>query len=78
MEAFTKEGIARREAERDESVQFDIKDMHPPWYYEYELAGIVVHQGSADFGHYYSYIKVRLVSKKKSATNTFVQTNTHC
>lgn len=25
--------------------------------YDYELKGIVLHYGSADFGHYFSYIK---------------------
>ena len=28
-------------------------------YYEYKLKGVVVHTGTADFGHYYSYIQVR-------------------
>lgn len=28
-----------------------------PDYYNYELVGVVVHSGSADSGHYYSYIK---------------------
>jgi ubiquitin C-terminal hydrolase len=26
-------------------------------YYNYELAGVVVHTGTADSGHYYAYIK---------------------
>jgi len=30
---------------------------HHPDYYNYELVGIVVHSGTADSGHYYSYIK---------------------
>jgi ubiquitin C-terminal hydrolase len=34
--------------------------LHPASYYEYELVGIVVHQGSVDFGHYYSFIKERI------------------
>jgi len=29
-----------------------------PEYYRYKLKGIVVHTGTADFGHYYSYIEV--------------------
>jgi len=29
---------------------------HPKEYYEYKLAGVVVHVGVADAGHYYSYI----------------------
>lgn len=28
-------------------------------YYEYELVGVLVHSGTADGGHYYSYIKER-------------------
>ena len=30
---------------------------YPAEYYQYELVGIVVHSGTADSGHYYSYIK---------------------
>lgn len=29
-----------------------------PSYYQYELAGILVHTGTADYGHYYSFIRV--------------------
>lgn len=29
-----------------------------PAYYQYHLAGVVVHSGTAFAGHYYSYIKV--------------------
>jgi len=32
---------------------------HPDEYYEYELMGAVVHTGTADSGHYYSFIKER-------------------
>lgn len=31
----------------------------PDAYYEYKLAGVLVHMGTADSGHYYSYIKRR-------------------
>jgi ubiquitin C-terminal hydrolase len=55
LEPYTKEGIARREVET-EGQKVDLK--YPPSYYEYELVGIVVHMGTADCGHYYSYIKV--------------------
>merc|ERR1712174_183802 len=34
--------------------------VHPPEYYQYELVGIVVHTGSAEAGHYYSYIRDRV------------------
>ena len=36
----------------------------PSAYYQYELAGVVVHSGTTDSGHYYAYIKDR---KEKSA-----------
>ena len=31
----------------------------PSSHYQYELAGILVHKGTVDSGHYYSYIKER-------------------
>ena len=34
-------------------------DSYDPADYEYELSGIVIHRGTADSGHYYSYIKDR-------------------
>lgn len=34
----------------------DPYEIYPREYYEYKLAGIVVHLGTAEFGHYYSYI----------------------
>lgn len=34
-------------------------------YYEYELVGVLVHSGSADSGHYYSFIKERSGSNKR-------------
>ena len=33
-------------------------------YYQYELKGIIVHKGDSDSGHYYSYIKVRILASK--------------
>ncbi len=30
----------------------------PPSYYQYKLVGILVHRGTSDSGHYYSFIKV--------------------
>ena len=33
--------------------------MHEKEYYEYKLVGVVVHSGTADSGHYYSYIDTK-------------------
>lgn len=35
----------------------DFKLKHPAEYYNFDLVGVVVHNGTADSGHYYSYIK---------------------
>lgn len=35
----------------------EIKMKQPAEYYQFDLVGIVVHAGTADSGHYYSYIK---------------------
>ena len=45
---FEKEGRSLAEA-----------DIHPDNYYAYNLAGVLVHNGTAESGHYYSFIKNR-------------------
>lgn len=37
---------------------------HPESYYNYELVGVLVHSGTADGGHYYSFIKDRSGASK--------------
>mmetsp|Transcript_12467 Transcript_12467/g.20271 ORF Transcript_12467/g.20271 Transcript_12467/m.20271 type:complete len:3278 (-) Transcript_12467:248-10081(-) len=72
MEAYTKEGITRREvgvemaaakSKGDEEGVRNAQSRMPPlreqWYYEYRLVGILVHTGTADSGHYYSFIQER-------------------
>lgn len=46
---YTKEGVSGEESNDN---------------YDYELVGIVVHTGTADLGHYYSYIKDKSDNKK--------------
>jgi ubiquitin C-terminal hydrolase len=60
MEPYTVEGVARAEAEAEAPHVPYNGPIHPPEHYQYELVGIVVHTGSADCGHYYSYIKERV------------------
>jgi len=45
--------------------------MQPREYYQYELVGVVVHSGTADSGHYYSYIKEQEKFKAKGANKWY-------
>ena len=47
---------ARRQKKQVEDEILGPYMTHEKEYYEYKLAGVVVHVGTADFGHYYSYI----------------------
>eukprot|EP01090_Pellita_catalonica_P009700 TRINITY_DN2082_c1_g1_i1.p1 TRINITY_DN2082_c1_g1~~TRINITY_DN2082_c1_g1_i1.p1 ORF type:complete len:946 (-),score=239.67 TRINITY_DN2082_c1_g1_i1:53-2668(-) len=68
MEPYTKEAIARAEAmdklhtssDAAEALAQQSESKKPKEYYEYDLVGIVVHQGTAQCGHYYSFIKERV------------------
>lgn len=51
MTKYTQEYLSKKE----KGGEFTMK--HESDYYKYELCGIVVHSGTADSGHYYSYIK---------------------
>ena len=56
MEAYTVEGMERKE----QRGIYDIPPAHrPDEYYQYKLVGVLVHSGSADSGHYYSFIMNR-------------------
>jgi ubiquitin C-terminal hydrolase len=69
MLPYTQEGLARKEratrrkqeaAERGEEVQEDVDAeplKHDKDYYQFKLKGVVVHTGTADSGHYYSFIR---------------------
>ena len=66
MEPYTAEGMARREGEKskpDDSDSTDnglvINTCSASNQINYELAGVVVHSGQANAGHYYSFIKDR-------------------
>jgi len=59
MQHYTKEGLAIRDAQKTGEA-YDGINTRPPAYYQYELYGVVVHKGTIDFGHYYSYIKERI------------------
>merc|ERR550525_993243 len=48
--------------------------VHLKEYYEYELKGIVVHTGSAEAGHYYSYIKDRVTGEWNEFNDSLIKT----
>ena len=52
MEPYTKEGLANREKKGSVPLK-------APSYYKFELVGVLVHSGTADYGHYFSFIKDR-------------------
>ena len=60
MEPYTQEGLDRQEKEKErlnnKDVQVPPKKFHDD-YYNYKLRGIVIHAGTAETGHYYSYIR---------------------
>ena len=58
----------KEEATAEEPLEPYLK--HPKEYYDYRLAGIVVHIGTADFGHYYSYINTNRGDPSKKTDNT--------
>lgn len=61
LKAFTSEVLAkgnevkREKEEISEYIFYEKEDS----YYDFDLVGVVVHTGSADAGHYYSFINVR-------------------
>ncbi|CAN0036660.1 unnamed protein product, partial [Ectocarpus sp. 8 AP-2014] len=67
LEPFTKEGLAWRERVEaaggrgpEDAKRLGLPgpyEVHPRSYYTYELRGVVVHTGTANQGHYFSYIR---------------------
>ena len=55
--------IDEEEKKRIEELK-EMKKNRPESYYKYELSGILVHRGSSESGHYYSFIKERSSSSK--------------
>lgn len=59
MEPYTQEGLERAEKEKErlqgKEVQIPEKTFSDD-YYDYKLKGVIIHMGTAESGHYYSYI----------------------
>jgi len=67
MERYTEEGLAkldrekelekaRKEGRDESSIKSKPIKEYPKEYYEYKLTGVVIHIGTSDMGHYYSFI----------------------
>ncbi|GBG29919.1 Ubiquitin carboxyl-terminal hydrolase 34 [Hondaea fermentalgiana] len=54
-----------------EALEGRLEDSKPDSYYEYELVGILVHTGTADSGHYYSFIKERVPTADRTSCEWF-------
>ena len=68
MEPYTQEGLERseviREIKRSENPTRELPSRkYSDDYYKFNLKGIVIHTGTAESGHYYSYIQDRVSSK---------------
>ncbi|KAJ3435063.1 ubiquitin carboxyl-terminal hydrolase faf-y-related [Anaeramoeba flamelloides] len=70
MYKYTREGISKEEKSQNNNESNDKHGIHKKEIekasnscYDYRLVGILVHRGSTQFGHYYSYIKERNSSK---------------
>ncbi|CAG9315438.1 USP34_5 [Blepharisma stoltei] len=68
MEPYTQEGLERKEIIKEkEQAKNENKEFtkeipnrkYPDEYYKFTLKGIVIHMGTAESGHYYSFIKDR-------------------
>ena len=57
MKAYCTTGV--NEDEANPNVNTDLLYTRENSYYEFDLVGVVVHTGTADAGHYYSYINIK-------------------
>jgi len=67
MKAYCK--TALNEEESNESTTPDLIYEREASYYDYDLVGVVVHMGTADAGHYYSYINIKRDGEEDIMTN---------
>ena len=77
MEPYTQEGLERKEIAkellRSENSTKEIPQRkYPDDYYKFNLKGMVIHMGTAESGHYYSYIQDRSSGKWHEFNDTLV------
>ncbi|CAG9317591.1 USP34_6 [Blepharisma stoltei] len=82
MEPYTQEGLERKELlklkeqaikEGKEFTKEIPNKKYPEEYYKFTLKGIVIHMGTAESGHYYSFIKDRSSGKWNEFNDTIVR-----
>ena len=83
LEPYTVEGVESRDAllnssgkEEEETKSQDPFHGKGEDYYRYKLAGVVVHIGTADAGHYYSYINTNRKRKTLRRDNVLLRSRT--
>jgi len=64
-EAGKREETNEKKEEPSEEEELGPYKYHPKEYYEYKLVGVVVHDGTADVGHYYSFINTNRGDPRK-------------
>lgn len=76
MEPYTQEGLERKEAIKELMKDGPGKETppkkYPDEYYKFSLKGITIHTGTAESGHYYSYIQDRSSTKWFEFNDIFV------
>lgn len=65
MEPYTQEGLDKKDG-------VSVNRKYPEDYYKYKLKGITIHTGTAESGHYYSYIENRSSAKWFEFNDIFV------
>lgn len=72
LEPYTIEGLHRKDNEQTGNPHTS-GPLFPANYYQFRLRGVVIHTGSAEGGHYYSYIQDRASSKWFEFNDTIVR-----
>ena len=76
MLPYTKEGLLLAEQQQGQvhwqlgAAEAEAIGLQPAAYYEYELTGVIVHTGTSDSGHYFSYIKEDNSDKSQRQSDT--------
>eukprot|EP01156_Anaeramoeba_ignava_P006096 Anaeramoba_ignava/a347738_295.p1 GENE.a347738_295~~a347738_295.p1 ORF type:complete len:3015 (+),score=860.58 a347738_295:1233-9047(+) len=87
MRPFTKEGVKsvmpkdknnEMEIEKNKNQKYEFsekmsEDSHSQTCYDYELKGILVHDGTTQSGHYYSFIRVRVGDPKLHTSDIWIR-----